>query len=144
MSEQVFALMFQGGEIDQEVTSITLVNNTEKIVDWACPTTKRRILLSVRVLNPDDVGRTVTLLKYKEAAKTNLIKTMMSQAVAASASAQWPLGLAIVSAQRRGTMPAEFFGPGNTMQIRWPAGGASAGGTDADGLVIEYLEIDEP
>jgi len=128
----------------QSVTSVTLVNNVTKTIDVVVPDNKKWILLSFKVTNPDDVARTITAVLYKEAAKTNYIKRLMSEAaVGATAIRQWPKETNSSTVQRVPTLPAEIVTEENTLNVVWATGGASAGGTDADGLVVTYLEIDE-
>lgn len=134
---------FPGGKPEQSVTSITLVNNTQKIQLVTVPTGKIWILLGIKVRNPDDVDRAVTIRKYKEAAKTNEIAVLFSVSLATGVAGHWPTeGLSSTASRPSSTKPAEIMIAGNSLEITWAAGGASAGGTDADGLVIEYLELD--
>jgi len=138
-----FVWTFPGGKLVQEVTSLTLVNNTAKTVDKTVPSGKRWILLAFRFSNPDDVARTLTCNKYKEAGKTNYIKRLTSNAAVGAASwIQFPNVTPSVTAQSQPTRPFEVLEAGNTLSFVWATGGASAGGTDADGLVLEYLEMD--
>jgi len=132
---------FLGGKLVQEVTSITLVNNTEKLETASPGTGKRWLLLGVRMLNPDDVNRVLVIDKYKEAAKTNLVKRLVVATLGPAGAMQWPYGVPTETEKRSGT-PPEILEAGNTLEFKWSAGGASTGGTDADGLVVEYLEID--
>lgn len=133
---------FPAGKIGQEVTSVTLANNTAKTVDTTVPAGKKWILISIKITNPDDVQRTCSMYKYKEAAKTNVIKIYDSSAVGAGGTAQHPNSITGVrTATEFHPQPAEILAPGNTISVGWAAGGASSGGTDADGLVIEYLEV---
>lgn len=129
-----------GGILKQDVTSITLVNNTEFIIDKTVPTDMRWILLGIKITNYDDVARTVSVIKFKEAAKTNEIKVYFSASVAAFGRQQWP-NSSTGNPDYSPLPMLEILGPGNTIQIRWAAGGASSGSVDADGLVIEYLEV---
>lgn len=134
--------MFPGGRLEQAVTSIALVNNTVKTVDTTVPTSKRWKLLSVKATNPDNVARVFGCKIYKEAALTNKIRTILSKSMAAAEELYWPNGSSF------GVDSDHFEGwcdivldAGNTINCVWATGGASAGGTDADGLVIEYLEM---
>lgn len=139
-----FTWTFPGGKLKQEVTEVILVNNVTKTIDVLVPAGKIWILLGVKLLNPDDVDRTVNIYKYKEAAKTNLIATLFTAAITAVTElGHWPfVGAAGNTMRSFPTNPAEMLASGNVLSIVWTTGGASAGGTDADGLVVEYLEID--
>lgn len=139
-----FAFSFPGGELKQEVTSVTLVNNTVKTVDVPVPAGKKWVLKSIKTSNPDDVARGITWYKYKEAGKTNLIYTMFVQAALGAAGVRVINSTMVRTTNNDyGYIPDEdVWVAGNTLSIVWAAGGASAGGTDADGLIIEYLEID--
>ena len=137
---------FPGGKLKQEVTSITLVNNVIYIHDETVPTGKLWILLGIKFVNGDNVTRTVTINKYKTASKALLLAKLASEIdLAANGGVRhWP-NLNVTGAVRgAATKPAEFLAAGNTLEVKWAAGGASAGFVDADGLAIEYLEIDAP
>lgn len=142
MKDQVLAWTFPAGKLKQEVTSITVVNATAKTVDTTVPTGKMWILLAVKMVNPDDVARVGVITKWKEAAKTNRLKTYISASISAGVTNQFPSNPANTNQQRYPSNPAEMLMAGNTIEVTWASGGASTGGTDADGLVIEYLEID--
>lgn len=143
MSELVWT--FPGGKPKQEVTEIVLVNNVEKVVDITVPTGKLWLLLSIKMVNDDDVNRTSTINKYKEAAKTNLITTLVAGLVilANGGLMHWPNNY-VDAMDAKSPFYPELLVAGNLLSIIWAAGGASAGATDVDGLVIEYLEIDAP
>jgi hypothetical protein len=128
-----------GGKKTVSVTSITLVNNTLKTQQVAVPTGHQWRLLSIKVRNPDDVDRVVTIARWREAAKTVEIAGLISGTVTAGAKVQWP----------NSDVDVTGFSPQwhliimtalEVIEVTWAAGGASAGGTDADGLVIEYMD----
>jgi len=126
----------------QAVTSITLVNNTSKTEDVTVPAGKRWRLLGIKITNPDDVQRAISITKYKEAAKTNIIRTLVSYAtLGAGGEANWPNSrTALINTNE--LFHEEILDAGNIISVTWVTGGASTGGTDADGLVVEYLEVD--
>lgn len=137
-----FAWNFQGGKLNQSVISVTLVNNTAKTIDITVPAGKRWMFLGLKITNPDNVARNINVHLYKEAGKTNLIKRILVQTgVAASGERYYPNSVTATLTVMSFYVPT-FLEGGNTIESVWAAGGASAGGTDADGLVIEYLEID--
>lgn len=140
-----FAWTFPGGKFHQEVTSITLVNNIEKVIDTVVPTGKIWLLTAIKVTNIDDVNRDTSAAIYLEVGKTNLLRSMFfSTALAANVGRhQWPSGPGITDQTNHALAPVRLAA-GNCINVVWAAGGASAGGTDADGLVLEYLEIDSP
>lgn len=128
----------------QLVTEVVLANNTAKNIDTTVPAGKRWRLLNIKVANPDDVARNINILKYLEAAKTHLISTYVHiEEIGVAASLNVPSKNHTDERERELITP-DIYDAGNTINVIWAAGGASAGGTDADGLVIEYLEIDYP
>jgi hypothetical protein len=131
--------MFEG-TVENRVTSLTLVNNTAKEVLFTVPAGERWMLISAKYTNPDDVNRAVTLELHKEAAKTNYIKKYQSGTVNAGAIQQYPSGALANTTQNQSAIPYELLGAGNTLRLYFAAGGASAGGTDADGIVITVLK----
>jgi len=133
------AWTFPGGRFEQSVTSVTLVNATGKIVDTVVPAGKLWILVSIKAKNSDDVARVITLYIYKEAAKTNLLRVLQNASVNASALLHYPAGAGVDAEEQ--TNPYPILAAGNAISVQWTTGGASTGGTAADGLVIEYLEV---
>lgn len=130
-----------GGILRQSQNTVTLANNTALTINFTCPANKKWLLLGVTIHNPDDVNRDVTLRKFKEAGKTNLIAPLQSKTIAATQEYVWPNQANVGDRSRQiSTSPAELLIAGNTLEVVWAAGGASAGGTDTDGLVFEYLE----
>ena len=139
-----FAFTFPGGQLKQEVTSLTLVNNTAKTVDITVPADKRWKFNMLKVVNVDNVNRAVTFTLYKEVGKTNIIQILWTKTVTAGAALVWPLA---ATPAADNTMPFPMtdgliMNAGNTISIVFATGGASAGATDADGIVADYLEID--
>jgi len=139
---QVLAWVVEAGRLIQSVTSITLVNNTLKTVDFTMVAGKRWILKNVKIVNPDDVQRVTDLSKYKTVAKTNKIKTMLNVTLGVGVTMNWPNSVNQANDQASRNFQPEILIEGNTVTVAWAGGGASAGGTDADGLVVEYLELD--
>lgn len=139
-----FVFTHPAGKLKQDVTSVTLVNNTAKTVVATVPDRKRWILLSVKAVNADDVTRTITINVYKEAAKTNLLRCLAYAACPTVTSLVWPNPYS-ASVEWSKTMwwCDVILAEGNTIEVIWGAGGASTGSVDADGLVIECLEIME-
>lgn len=140
-----FAWTFQGGIPKQEVTSITLVNNVAFTEDVTVPAGKQWLLTNIKIINPDDVTRNISITIYKEAAKTNVLFLLLS-AVAFTATSLRNLPSAIPAAlsPSHNLIPPIELVAGNVINILWAAGGASTGATDADALVICYKEIDTP
>ena len=138
------AWTFPAGRFVQEVTSVTLVNATTKTIDTTVPANKRWLLLSVKATNGDNVARVVGLYLFKEAAKTNLISVYDSASVNTAEHINFPNTIASRGVRSRAISPGEVLEAGNTISVIWTSGGASAGATDADGLVICYLEIHVP
>jgi len=136
------AFIFQGGKKVISVTSITLANNTAKTVDITVPTIKRWLLLSAKMTNPDNVTRNAYMFHYKESTKTNFVKTLTTASnLASGAGLQYPNSETGVI--NKAPFPQVIIlDPNETLVFTWDAGGASAGGTDADGLIVEYMEID--
>ena len=146
MSDQ-FAWTFPAGKHEQEVTSVTLVDNTAKTNDITVPTGKRWLLQRIKVTNCDDVTRDITITLYKEAAKINVLCKLAFKAdVAANAAEEmmWPsFRVDTMNFWYEAARPL-ILSAGNTIEVVWATGGASTGATDADGQVVDYLEIDVP
>jgi len=138
--KKTFAETFPSGEVRADVYSLTLANNTAKTNNYTVPDDTLWVLQSVRMTNPDDVQRTINMRLYKTSAKTSEIGLLSSVAAAAGAAIMYP---------NTGSGSATFLVPrenlvlfaGNTLEITWAAGGASSGGTDADGVVIFYRRL---
>lgn len=130
------------GRLQEPVTSVVLANNTALDVSTTVPAGKRWILLQVKMGNPDNVSRNLTIDIFKEAALTSrLFSLIVVMACSAAAERQWPNS-------STGNVSGLYLAclvileAGNTIHTQWAAGGASTGGTDADGLVITYIELD--
>ena len=134
------AWTFPAGQIHQEVTSVTLVNNTAKTIDTTVPSGKLWMLTNIRATNPDDVARFIGFVIYKEAGKTNLVDYVDRQTHSAGTFQQAPDRIFTGRAYSGLQFPRPLEA-GNTISVTWETGGVSAGGTDADGLVIEYQEV---
>ena len=132
------------GKLVQDVTSVTLVNNTAKTEDVTVPANKKWLLLWLKVENPDDVNRLVTVNIWNESGKTTRILARLLYATVSNGQrAHWPLNL---SGTNDDTMFNHAWSPvvldaGDTIEVIWGAGGASTGATDADALVICYIEV---
>lgn len=133
---------FPGGKHEQSITSLTLGNNTQKTVDTTVPAGERWLVLSIKVTNPDNVNRAVSIDIYKEAALTNFMRNLAYQAdVAPNQRLQWPNFATEPWHNIQSVWSLVILETGNTISMKWMAGGASAGGTDADGIVIDYLKM---
>lgn len=128
------------GAQKQEVISVTLVNNVTKIIDTTVPSGKRWVVLAVKMINADDVARACIMRLFKEAGKTNLLEQLQSISKNAGVAAYWPT---LATSGGIGTRGDHLIvlAPGNVIECTWSGGGASSGGTDADGLVIQVLEF---
>jgi len=133
------------GQKKNNITSVTLVNNTLKTIDVTVPSGKQWLLLSIRVVNSDDVTRAISVLRYQEAGKTNLLDSIVVEDVGAGGFQQMPNRVtgnaATIGRYSRGAHMPTVMDGGETISVIWAAGGASTGATDADGLVIEILEV---
>lgn len=138
--KKVFAETFESGSIEADPVSITLVNNTQKTQDFSVATDCIYELIAIKATNPDDVARVVTIELFKEVAKTNHIATLGSGSVNAGSRLSWP-GNSVSAAQNWLQPRPCLLGPNWTIRVTWAAGGASAGGTDADGLVVWYRKL---
>lgn len=144
MSRQ-FVRTFPGGELKQEVTSLTLVNATTKNLNISVPAGKQWILISIRMVNADDVNRLCWVTLYKEVAKTNvLLDNLLNSTLGATAAQIWPNQQTTTTVVNVANLPMLLvLKAANTLSFTWASGGASTGATDADGLVVTYLELDE-
>lgn len=129
------------GRLVQSVTQVVLVNNTAKTLDLTVPTGKRWKVILMKMTNGDNVNRNLQMNLYLEAAKTHFMARIVWDAAVASGNhTHWPKNIAEddkVNAYFDLIMDA-----GNTLSFVWEAGGASAGATDDDGLIVNYLEAD--
>jgi hypothetical protein len=142
MSNRVIAFATPAGRLVQDVTSLTVVNATSKTQDFSVPQGKRWILVSIKCTNPDDVARVISFTIYKEAAKTNDIALLYSASVNAASRLHYPNSGSGSQGFLEGTAMPYPLESGNTISVVLASGGASAGGTDADGIVLCYWEID--
>jgi len=134
-----FSETFKSGTFKAQVTSVVLVNNTQKTINESVPTDTKWLLESIKAVNADNVDRTVTVTLFKEAAKTNRIGILYSTTVTPSGHLVVPNNVA--SSAYLNLFNGYPMGAGYTLEIVWAAGGASAGSTDADGLVIAFREL---
>jgi len=142
MSNPMLTPIYPGGNLINEVTSVTLVNNTAKTVDFTVPSFIRVIIKSIKVTNPDDVDRVVTFNLFLEAGKTNNLAFLQSASVGAGFNPlHWPTLDSGTTLMRKVFSPGLLMNPGNTISVVWAAGGVSAGGVDADGHVIRFLRM---
>lgn len=136
----VLAYTFPSGTPTADEYSITLVNNTAKTQDVTVPANELWVLQSVKITNPDDVTRNVTITLWNEAAKTNKILVLDSQNIATTDRLQIPSN--DDHAYNFSNASKDFvLAAGMTIEVVWAAGGASTGATDADGLVIFYRKL---
>lgn len=133
---------FPAGKKETEIQSLTLVNNTAKTVDITVPTAQKWLLLHVKITNPDNVARSCTIDRYLEAAKTHYIERLTIGNVGAGAWLQYPNNTSGALTDNQAYYPI-ILNAAETLELGWGAGGASAGGTDADGIVVEYLRLYE-
>lgn len=133
---------FDGGYLKDEIKSVVLVNNTAKTLDFSCPTGKLWKILSIRLTNPDNVDRIVTVDAYYEAACTNKIARLFNETLPSTKEVTLPTSKAPTLFDTYGWIGQPFLlNVAETIRVVWAAGGVSAGATDADGLVFHYLEI---
>lgn len=138
--KNVFAETFPSGTVKTSVTSITLVNNTAKTQDVTVPTDTKWIIETIRAVNPDDVARFINVEIWRESAKTVRIATLTGLSTGALGAIQFPNNDDLTASISNSPFVL-VLGAGMTISVTWSAGGASAGGTDADGLVILYREL---
>lgn len=136
---------FTFGELHYRVTPVTLANNTTLAVNVTVPPDKRWKLLTMKATNVDNVARSMVLSIYTEPALTNLVMILAYfGGVGASGRLQWPnvLTKADTFYDIYSGWGDVYLEAGHTLNMVWTAGGASAGGTAADGYVLGYLEWD--
>lgn len=139
--KNVFAQTFPSGQPTTSVTSITLVNATAKTQDITVPTDTLWLVQMIKAVNADDVNRVITIEVFNEAAKTSRIGTLAVADTATGVFLQWPNNEAAQVARTVNPGYPMLLGPGMTISVTWASGGASTGGTDADGLVIWYRKL---
>lgn len=140
-----FKWTFPGGKIESNITSIVLANNTSKTTKLTVPTGKIWLLYWISLTNPDDVVRDVIIMLYEETALTNVLTPLFAKAAMdASAAVRYVWPNAHVSGYLSNPGYPLILKADQTIAVTWAAGGASAGGTDADGLIAQIREIDAP
>jgi hypothetical protein len=139
--DKVFAETYPSGSIKATPTSVTLVNNTAKTVLITVPSDTVWVIQSIRVTNPDNVTRDTYLRLWKEVGMTTKIANLYYAALNTVTDFMYPNPNAVGNTYME--QPAEnlVLGPGMTLEIYYAAGGASAGGTDAYGIVVFYREL---
>lgn len=140
VNQDVIATML-GGRLVQDIQSVTLLNNTTHYQHTSVPANKRWILLGVRAVNGDNVARAMAIEVYDVVARTNMLRRLAYHGgILTTAALQWPsYGVDTGTTNHYGLV---ILGENNTITATWVAGGASGGSVDADGLVLEYIEID--
>lgn len=138
--KKVFAETFPMGYIAHQVESVALVNNTEKTIEYTCPDDTVIEIISIYATNPDDVARDVGMTLFTDSGLgTVAAQLMYASGVPASSWVTFPNNDDQSFTYRNHKVL--LIRSGETIQIRWKAGGASSGGTDADGLVIRYRKL---
>lgn len=138
--KKIFAETFPSGKPEASITSITLVNNTAKTQDITVPTDSMWLIQTIKATNPDDVQRTTYIRLYNESAKTNLIANLIAAALNATQELYYPNSTTASTQCPNALGQGLLLAGGMTISVTWAAGGASTGGTDADGLVVFYRE----
>lgn len=134
-----FALTFPSGSVESSIQTVTLVNNTAKTLTYTVTDDTMVVIQTISVTNPDDVARTVTITLWNESAKTNRLAILEQDSVGASGIMHYPnletAGGGSTGFIRNAGFPL-LLKAGMTIEVVWAAGGASSGGTDADGFAI--------
>ena len=131
--------IFPGGKLKREIKSITLSSDTAKTETLTVPSAKRWLILSIKVENPDDVARTISI-HVKDSSGNILESLATGVSLNAGGRYQWPhTGSASAYSAPFHLVILE---EGEKLEINWASGGASSGGTDSDALVVNYLEVD--
>ena len=131
------------GRIRRNQTTVTLVNNTQLQEVIGTTAGERWVLEFIKLTNPDDVNRRVTIILYGDVALTVELLTLFDETVNAGAEAVWPRKN---HADDQDVMWNIDYGAiildrVNALRITWYAGGASAGGADVDGLIVSAVEV---
>jgi len=138
MSE-TFAWVFPGGRLQREIQDVTVTNNTTKTIYVTVPAGKLWLLLGVRMVNPDDVARALSL--QVRDSDDNLICVLATKNTSSNQALQWPNTASSDNEKRNPTF--QLLKGGDKLRCNWPAGGASSGGTASPGLIVEYLELEQ-
>lgn len=132
------------------IVSVTVVNNTTYTRDITVPAGQRWRLLWSTLRNPDDVTRNAQINLFLEAAKTNHIAFLAYYNALDAASIQALHVPANKFSTEASDIVYRFLGltaypieleAGWTLEYQLEAGGASAGGTDADGIIYVYKRV---
>ncbi len=134
--------IFLGGKKVVKIASVTLANDTLLSHLVTVPKGKRWLLLGLHQVNPDNVDRACSVYLWNEAAKTSLITLLLGNTVLTTAKQAWPNVFYNSGINQASGWHPRILEAGYTLEFEWSAGGASTGATDADGQVVEYLEID--
>jgi hypothetical protein len=134
--------VFQGGYKKNNITSVVLVNNTAKTLDLTPGDGKRWQLLSARMVNIDDVNRNLSAAHYAEAAATNMLSQWcINTAISQNNGMHFPNVSYSDKKELLGSVVPVIIEDTEMVRFTWNAGGVSAGGTDADGLICQVMEI---
>jgi len=137
--KNTLANTFPAGYITESVTSVTLANNTAKTQDVTVPDDTVWAVQSMQMGNPDNVARACYIKIYKTSSKTIKLLDLVSHGAVAAGSALIYPNLDTGSYNKACNLGYPLvLKAGYTIEFTWAAGGASAGGTDADGQVIMY------
>jgi len=124
-----------------DITSLTLVNNTAKTIDITCGANNRWILKSILQKNCDDIQRNC-YVTHKTAAGITIVFLIQGNALVALAEQNWP-SLALVDLTEVGNPGFDYILEATEfIRLAWDAGGASTGATDADGVIVQVMEMD--
>jgi len=133
--KKVFAETYPSGYIVTSVNAVTVVNNTGKTEKFTVPDDTVWVVDSIRAVNPDDVARDIYIRWWKESALTNKISNLSYGGAGAGGDIVFPSVSSIGVAYNENPTPI-VMGAGETIEVYFSAGGASTGGTLANGVVI--------
>lgn len=142
MSQQMLQYIFQGGYKKNNITEVVLVNATAKTLDLTPTSGKRWLVLAMRMVNADDVQRTVYIEQFNEAGATNSLGRFFIEAnlAASGGTVQFPNNDDLGNVYRN-AYHMVIVEDGEIIRFGWNSGGASTGSTDPDGLSCQVMEI---
>ncbi len=133
------SLVGLGAKKQNNVTNVVLVNNTAKTIDLSPGAGIRWLVLNARQVNGDNVNRNVNMTHI---IGSFTLKQMIQNNSLATGEPQHYPSLAHASGQETAGVWNPIIVEGaEFIRSVWAAGGASAGFDDADGLVLEVLEM---
>ena len=125
------------GEIDDNYTEGTLVNNTALTITITVPSGEIWLLYGGRVKNGDDVARTISV-KIKNSSDKIILNMAYQANLGAGSSIVYPNTTANLLNYNNGLV---ILKSGWKIEISYAAGGTSSGGTAEVSAIVEKFKV---